>query len=317
MPKTWLALAGAGIARTMQGSIFLGPQTEPEPAYHFAFRGRMDERLDNARSISDKHYLYIRNYMPYVPWMQQLEYLWKMKATQAWDNYVKAGNASQVEARFFAPKGWSEELYDLQMDPDNVINLADRPEHATTLQRLRQAMRAEQLRLYDSGLLPESEMIRRAEDNSLTIYEMVRKPKLYDLPTLLDAADLALAKDPNNLPELEKLLECPDGGLRYWGMVGCFLLETQPEQIDTLLQDDSHEIRVMAAWLLIRTGEKERGLKCLETLLRQNSYAILTVLNAIDWIGESARPLLECIPEDEELGNYENRMKVLLRSRFD
>ena len=68
MPKTWLSLAGAEIPEIMQGKIFLGPQTEPERNYHFSYRERMDERSDNQRAVRDKRYLYIRNYMPYVPW---------------------------------------------------------------------------------------------------------------------------------------------------------------------------------------------------------------------------------------------------------
>jgi N-sulfoglucosamine sulfohydrolase len=316
MPKTWLSLAGAEVPGTMQGSIFLGPQTEPELEYHFAFRGRMDERLDNARAITDKRFLYIRNYMPYVPWMQHLEYLWRMKATQAWDAHVQSGKASEVEARFFAPKGWSEELYDLQKDPDNVVNLADRPEYGQTLARMRKALRAEQRRVHDAGLLPESEMVCRAAENNLTIYEMVRDPKLYDLPALLDAADLALERDPDNLPKLEKHLGSPDCGLRYWGTVGCFLLDAKPARIDALLEDASHEVRIMAAWLLINTGEKEKGFQCLETLLRENGYAMLTAMNVIDWIGEEARPLLEAIPEEAALGEYEKRMLGVLQVRF-
>lgn len=317
MPKTWLSLAGAEVPGTMQGSIFLGPQTEPEPEYHFAFRGRMDERLENARAITDKRYLYIRNYMPYVPWMQHLLYLWRAKAAQVWDAHVQSGKASEVEARFFAPKGWSEELYDLQKDPDNVVNLVGRPEYGQTLVRMRGALRATQLRVMDAGLLPESEMIRRAAENKLTIYEMVRDPKLYDLPALLDAADLALERNPDNLPRLEQLIESPDSGLRYWGITGCFLLDAQPAQIAALLKDRSHEVRLMAAWLLIRTGEKEQGFQCLENLLRENDYAMLTAMNMIDWIGEEARLLLKCIPEEAALGNYEKRMLGVLKTRFN
>ncbi len=317
MPKTWLSLAGAEVPGTMQGTIFLGPQAEPEPDYHFAFRGRMDERLDSARAITDKGYLYIRNYMPYVPWMQHLLYLWRSKAAQAWDDHVRSGKASEVEARFFAPKGWSEELYDLQKDPDNVVNLAGRPEYGQTLVRLRGALRAEQLRVYDVGLLPESEMVRRAAENNLTIYEMARDPKLYNLPALLDAADLALKRNVNNLPALENLLRSPDCGLRYWGIVGYFLLNTQPERIAALLKDESHEVRIMAAWLLIKTGEKKKGFQCLETLLRENGYAMLTAMNAVDWIGEEARPLLDAIPDEAVLGDYEKRMLGVLRTQFN
>ncbi len=316
LPKTWLALAGAEIPETFQGQVFLGPETEPEDPYHFAFRGRMDERLENARSVNDKRYLYIRNYMPYVPWMQHLNYLWKMRATRAWDAHVRSGDASEVEARFFAPKGWTEELYDMRADPDNVENLADDPAHAGVLERMRGALRERQLRHFDSGLLPETEMVRRAAQHDQTIYEMVRDPAIYDLPALLDAADLALEQDPANLSALENLLDSPDSGLRYWGTVGCFLLGHQPAGFRGI-DDASHEVRIMAAWLLIRTGGKEAGLACLRELLEEDSYATLTVLNALEWISEEepeALQLVDSIPDPESLGNYENRMLAHLRS---
>ena len=91
MPKTWLSLAQASIPEIMQGRIFLGPQTEPEPEYSFSYRGRMDERYDETRVVRDKRFIYIKNYMPYVKWGQHLTYLWQMAAMQAWEQSFKDG----------------------------------------------------------------------------------------------------------------------------------------------------------------------------------------------------------------------------------
>ena len=126
MPKTWLSLAGAEIPEIMQGKIFLGPQTEPGRNYHFSYRERMDERSDNQRAVRDKRYLYIRNYMPYVPWGQKLTYLWKMEATRAWEDWHRSGKTDAVTGRWFGEKP-PEELYDTWEDPDNVVNLIDDP----------------------------------------------------------------------------------------------------------------------------------------------------------------------------------------------
>jgi N-sulfoglucosamine sulfohydrolase len=309
MPKTWLSITGSQIPTYMQGTVFLGKGTEPEQEFHFAFRGRMDERLENARAVCDKRFLYIRSYMPYVPWMQHLDYLWKMKATEAWEKLVMSGQASEVQARFFAPKKWTEELYDMQKDPDSVDNLAGNPEYGQVAARMRKGLRAQQLKAYDAGLIPESEMVKRAADNNKTIYDMVRDPKLYNLPALLDAADLALEENPGNLPALAKLIESKDGGLRYWGMVGCFLLDQQAAGFQGL-EDDSHEVRAMAAWLLIKTGEKENGFQCLENLLAQESYASLTVLNMVDWLGDDGLRLMPAVRAFKpKKKSYEGRMR--------
>ncbi|TWU37923.1 Arylsulfatase [Novipirellula aureliae] len=315
MPKTWLSLAGAEIPDVMQGTVFLGEGIEPEPQFHFAFRGRMDERCENARAVCDKRFLYIRNYMPYAPWMQHLNFLWKMKASQAWEEQVKSGRASEVQSRWFAPKGYTEELYDMQTDPDSVNNLIDSPEFLEISQRMRGQLRRWQESVHDAGMLPESEMVKRAADHGTTIYELVRNPKLYNLPALLDAADMALEKSPANRDALMSLLSSTDSGLRYWGIVGCFLLNEQ-EAGFRCLQDPSHEVRAMAAWLLINTGEKEKGFQCLDNLLKTNSYATLKVLNIMDWIGEDARVLLPTVKE-LNLENYEERIQVSIIAALD
>ena len=321
MPKTWLSITGSEVPETMQGTVFLGPQTEPEPEYHFAFRGRMDERLENARAILDKRFLYIRNYMPYVPWMQNLTYMWNMKATQAWEQSVRDGTANALQSRLFEPKSWTEELYDLQNDPDNVNNLIDQPQHQQKIATMREQLKAEQLRVHDSGLLPETERVRLASKNNTTIYEMVRDPAVYDLPALLAASDLALAKDPSNLPELHKLLDHADVGMRYWGIVGCFLLNDQ-QAGQKVIADPSHEVRAMAAWLLLRTGNREQGLACLTDLIENRSYALVSVLNVVDWIGEDARALAPAVQRQEfketfpKQYKYEIRMKDTVLQRF-
>ena len=66
------------------------------------------------------------------------------------------------------------------------------------------------------------------------------------------------------------MLNSKDIGIRYWGIVGSFLINNKEAGIKAL-NDKSHEIRAMAAWLLIRTGEKEKGFACLNNLIDQNS----------------------------------------------
>ncbi|QDT69956.1 Arylsulfatase [Planctomycetes bacterium MalM25] len=314
MPKTWLSLAGCDTPEYLQGATFLGPETEPEPPVHLAYRGRTDERIDNARAVCDKRFLYLRNYMPYTPWLQRLEYLWRMKATRAWEGEFAAGRTDEVHSRFFKPKGWTEELYDTKADPDCVNNLIDRPEHQGIAADLRRQLGQRQIEIHDAGLLPETEMARLAKANGVTIYEAVRNPELYDVAELLDAADLALEANPENLPELQRMLESPQLGQRYWGLVGCFLLDHGEAGLKAI-DDPSHEVRAMAAWLLIRTGEQERGLACLRELVEQRSYALLMALNVIDWIGEPARALMPAVHELELVETYRKQYEYPKRMR--
>ncbi len=318
MPTTFMSLCQVEIPDYMQGEIFLGNEQDPERDYHFSFRGRMDERAENARAVYDKEFVYIKNYMPFTPWMQHLNYLWKMKATEAWEEYAMNNPGDIDRSKYFYPKLYTEEFYSLAEDWGNTHNLINEPKYADKIEDMRKALREWQLEIHDAALIPESEMVKRAKDNNLTIFEMVRDPKLYNLQGLLDAADIALKADPDNLDKLRLMLTNDDSGIRYWAITGCFLLNDQVAAIK-LLNDTSHEVRAMAAWILIRTGEVKKGKKVLEELLLDNSYATLKVLNMIDWLGDEGESLMETVRALElspGSQNYEIRMQDALMEKW-
>ncbi len=201
------------------------------------------------------------------------------------------GKTDEVTGRFFRPRV-SEEFYDTVEDFDNVHNLISEKQYQEKIAEMRKAMREMQLELHDSGLLPETMRDRRAAANNMTIYEMVRNPKLYPLATYLDAADLALERDPDNLTTLVNSMSHEDECIRYWAVVGLFLLENDAAAaVDTLekaLQDDSHEVRMMAAWAMVRLGYKNTGLDALNSALPLNSPAYDLKENIQRWMGKDA-----------------------------
>lgn len=312
MTKTWLDLCGAETPDYLQGRVFLGPHKESRQ-YHVSFRSRMDERCDNVRAIRDKRFLYIRNYMPYAPWGQHLNYLWKMEATKAWQRYHDEGKTDAVTGRFFGTKPM-EELYDTTVDPDNINNLIDDPQYAADIKRLRTELDQWQIRHYDAGLLPESEIVRMSEQAGKTIFDVVRDPALYDVELLLAASRRAMQQDPGQLPALYKDLTHDDAGVRYWATVGCFYLQGEADlDMDLIrkqLKDASHHVRVMAAWILYRAGDKDSAAECWNDLLSNDSYASLKILNLIDWIGDGTEPYAEAIRSCKfSHGGYVGRMQ--------
>ena len=320
LPKTWLSLTSSEVPAVMQGSIFLGPKTEPEPAHVFSFRERMDERFDNQRAVRDKRYVYIKNYMPYVVWGQHLDYLWKMVAMRTWEDAFKNKRTNETTGRFFTLKP-VEELYDMEADPDNVVNLADKPEHKQTLEKMRTALREWQLAIHDTGLLPEAERERRAKANNTTIYQMVRDPKLYDLPAYLDASDLALAKNPANAPRLVEMLASKDSGIRHWGTIGLLMLgkaaTTTQTALEGVLHDDCGEVRAIASWILIQSGNPAKARLTLAELVQAHVPATVFALNAIDWSRDEIAPYVTAIDAlangKQKLTEYELRMVEFLR----
>ncbi len=317
MPKTWLSITGAKVPDYMDGRIFLGPDTEPARETHFAFAGRMVNRYLEMRAVRDKRFLYIKNYMPYVPIGQEIGYLWRMEAAQAWDEHHQAGKTDAITGAFFDPRPPVEELYDTTRDPDNVINLAHRPEHQGDLETLRAALREWQLESHDAGVLAEEIVVERAEKHGITIHELVRNPDLYDLPAYLDAADIALEADPENRKRLVRMLAHEDAGLRYWGVVGLLILgDPAPAVTGALvdrLQDESDAVRAMAAWALIDADEEKAAARsCLISLLDDASLTTLLVLNIIDLTHDDVsvyREAIEGAIDSPFGGNYARRMK--------
>lgn len=299
MPKTWLSLAGAEIPDQFQGTVFLGDNTETRPKYHLGFRERADERLDHVRMIRDERFAYHKNYYPFAPAGQHLAYLWKAPATPAWEKHHREGKTNEITGRFFRPRV-SEEFYDNEADFDNVNNLIADAAHQARIAELKAALRKKQLELFDSGLLPEKMRERRAADNNLTIYEMVRNKELYPLESYLDAADRALSRDASNLKPFVSGLSSKDEGMRWWAIVGLHLLgkDAQPaiETIEAALEDDASEIRMMAAWTMVNLGQSEKGLACLEALLDEpetKTSNTQMLHNVLDWMGEPALPLVK------------------------
>lgn len=317
MPKTWLSLAGAEIPKTFQGRAFLGSATESEPTHHFAFRERADERLDCVRVMRDKRFAYHKNYMPYAPAGQHLAYLWKAKATSAWEQHHREGKTNEITGRFFEPRV-SEEFYDNQSDFDNVHNLIDVNEHKEKIAQLKKRLRARQLELYDSGLLPEQMRVRRAKENGVTIYEMVRDEKLYPLATYLDAADLALARDKANLNAFVAAMDDEDECLRWWGIVGLHLLEKEAvsvtKTLKSALKDDAHEIRMMAAWTLVKLGQPDEAIACLDDMLFNKCDNEDMLHNVLEWMGDPGLPLVKKYIENN--GNRQGRYGIGILGRI-
>ena len=70
------------------------------------------------------------------------------------------------------------------------------------------------------------------------------------------------------------------------------MLDDISPEIQAAMKDESHTVRAVAAWSVIKNGDKETGLDCLEKMLAENSYANLRILNILDWMGDDAKPLI-------------------------
>tara|TARA_B110000008_G_scaffold276744_1_gene316607 strand:- start:200 stop:2056 length:1857 start_codon:yes stop_codon:yes gene_type:complete len=300
MPKTWVSLTGAEMTDNFQGRIFLGPNTEPESQYHFSWRERADERFDNVRVMRDKQFAYHKNYAPFAPNGQYLAYMHNMKATGAWERHHLAGKTNAVTGRFFEPRP-SEEFYDNFKDFHNIDNQIDDPLHQTKIKELKKELRRQQLKYFDSGLMPEEMRNRIIKEKNTTVYAFVRDPKFYPLAQYLDYSDLALTRKKKNLKTFIKGLADEDPVKRYWSVIGLLLLEKQAKPAIPELKKvlgDRDEIPAFAAWAIYKAGEKTFAEKWMLEAITQNP-GNKTLANIFDWMGTASHSLLAKIPSDK------------------
>jgi len=169
---TALALAGVEVPTTMQGQVFLGPKSAPERKYVFAARDRMDETYDRIRTVRTKQFQYIRNFEPQLPYAQRIAYMEEMPTMQVWRRLNNEGKLTGPEKLFFTPVKPREELYDVSVDPHEIHNLADSPDHQTALKELRAALNQWIVDTKDLGAVTETELIKRGlVKDMLSTYE--------------------------------------------------------------------------------------------------------------------------------------------------
>ena len=128
LAPTVLSLAGINPPAHMQGAAFAGEfGAEPRENLH-GFRERTDERYEMVRGVRDERHLYVRNYMPHEIYGQLVAYVFQTPTTRVWKQLFDKGKLYAEQARFWQAKP-PEELYDLEVDPDEVRNVAMSPEH--------------------------------------------------------------------------------------------------------------------------------------------------------------------------------------------
>ncbi|MEX2577734.1 MAG: sulfatase-like hydrolase/transferase [Verrucomicrobiales bacterium] len=312
LAPTVLSLANIEPPEWMQGHAFAGPHQVDPPAYLFGERGRMDERMDLVRSVTDGRYVYLRNYFPHVSQAQRVDYQFQTPTTQVWHALFEAGETNEAQSIFWRVPKAPEELYDLETDPDEVNNLAGSAEHRTKLEELRKAHLDHIAAIGDVCFLPEGEIHSRSEGR--TPYELATDPDAYPQARIVETAGLASNLEPEALSELTKRLDDPDSAVRWWAALGHLMrgadavTEHEPRLLRALREDDSPHVRVAAAEALGKHGDDESRAAALETLAilappRDNGvFVSMAALAAIEALGDRADYLHPLVAEIDPKG---------------
>ncbi len=329
---TMLSLIGVKPPEWMQGHAFLGKFiTAPQP-FIYGFRGRMDERLDLVRSVTDGRYVYIRNYMPHLIYGQHLNYMWQTPTTRVWEQLHKEGKLNAVQDKFWNPKP-PEELFDLQSDPDEVKNLADSKEHAEIKTKLHTALMDHERRIHDVGFVPEGERLERSKGSSP--YDFGHSDAYLTFSSVFWTASLASNTKPGSSSRLEEKLRDQEAAARYWSVLGLQIrgkpaVDASHDALVSAMKDTSAPVRIAAARALGEFGSEGDTQAALQLLLahadwsKNDVFTAMAALDAVNALGEKAKPIaaqIKALPDkgpapDARLKEYIPRMLEELRARF-
>ena len=296
LAPTVLSLAGVETPDYMEGVPFLG-EFKTQPRTHFvAHRDRADDVYDMARAVRTERFMYIRNYMPHLPYIQDALIFGNHKRSFAELHRARAADLLPKHGEaMFRPRPM-EELFDVKADPWELNNLADDPKYKFVLEEMRSHLNKWILETRDTGFLQEGEMMLRAEGS--TPYEMVNDPGQYDLPRILAAAELV---GDRSVPVsvLAGMLDDDDSGVRYWALEALLArVHTDAwkaeKELHRALSDESPSVQIKAAETICTLGRCDDALELLVGYLDdERGWMALQSAISLRQVGDRTEPVLD------------------------
>jgi arylsulfatase A-like enzyme len=297
---TVLKIAGIQPPDHLQGQIFLG-RDKKKREYIFASRGRCDETIECIRCVHDKRYSYIRNYMPYRPWMAPNRYKDTSYPMRDLMRSLHAeGKLTPDQMKFMALTKPPEELYDLKNDPHEFHNMANSPEHQKVLKRMRAVHIKWMHQSGDLGLIPEPilEEIYLKHGNG---YDILAQPENHNLIDRIRKVIELGESGKSAIPQLIQAMQDKKSSIRWWAAIGLGNMNSDAEAVKTTLQkalkDKSASVRVAAARAFCRMDRTRQALPLLIKELQNKDNKIVRHYAALELedLGDKAGEFVEDI----------------------
>jgi len=159
---TLLSLINTEPRKYMQGQAFLGEfKAKNEREYIYAAADRFDEFTDAIRAVRNNRFKYIRNYRPEQGYYLPIDYRENIPTMQELLRLRDAGKLDSVQALWFGTTKPVHELYDCEIDPHEINNLAENPDYADTLEELSSELNNWITKIGDQPNLPEGELLKQ------------------------------------------------------------------------------------------------------------------------------------------------------------
>lgn len=318
LSATLLQLVGIELPAHMAGQSLLH---ESNSGYVFAYGGRMDERTNLVRSVTDGEFRYTRNYLPHRPYGRRLDTLWKAPLMQSWASEYEAGKLDAAQSSFFEPRP-AEELYDIRNDPYGLVDLTDNPEFAAKLEELHGALTAWQVEQRDAGLLPEAMLTELDAQGVIRDYVA---SETYPAGDVVLLAQLAGERDAGNLQELLQQLQSGHPVKTYWAATGLLLLGQDAEAALPVIEEVLDQVEpwtgIVLAEILIGFERTAEATAYMEAILQSEN--LMVRLQAMETIVETGlldpalKPAIEAlVPEDPKARPYDGRLARYVMQKY-
>lgn len=305
-----LSLADISVPKYIQGQNFLAEDYEPRE-HLFAGRDRCDETVDISRCIRDKRYKYIRNFLSQVSHAQPSQYKDGKAIVQTIRGLYHDGKLDALQSRPFLPRRPPEELYDLEKDPHETLNLAGDPEHCGRLTSMRETLYQRMLETRDMGLIPEpilEDLGRKAGSKYKAFLDTDRSEQTRRLIEVISAGEAG---------KVDKLLtfaQSSDPSTRYWAAVwlGVKKVRSAKPVLEKLAGDDTPAVQVAAAQALCKLGDKDRLRQLVKLIDDPNLLVGMFALRAIEELGDAGKPYVAQIGAAQK-SKYEFSRRIAKR----
>jgi len=284
MAAASLALAGIEIPKYIQGKNIFAKDYKLRD-FVVTARDRCGDPIDTIRSVRKGKLKYIRNFISYRPHSQRDQYKDAKDIIRILRKLHAENKLTELQGRFFNPTRPPEELYDLEKDPYETVNLAGRKQYLNVLLEMRKMLYEWMIESRDLGLIPEPILEDMGEKYGHKSY-ILRDKKNSDLvKRLIEVVEAGELKD---LDKLRKLLTTGSTPEKYWAITWLGLHQ-DGQSIDSLKKfadDNTPAIRVAACLAMCKLAQSKTYLpKLIPEISNPNHLVQMYAMNAIEQTG--------------------------------
>lgn len=158
--STILSLAGIEPPAYADGRAFLGEYANsPQRDYVHGAADRFDKQYNAVRAVRDHRFKYLRNLNTEISYYIPVAYRERMAIMQELLRLRDAGELNEYQMQWFREQRATEELFDTEVDPFELNNIAADPAYQGKLEELRAEADRWMAEIEDKGLIPETDYV--------------------------------------------------------------------------------------------------------------------------------------------------------------